>query len=478
MSRIVVIGGGAAGTAIVGEFLRGPRLPDVSLGWIVGHGAPGRGVAYSTIADFHLLNVRAAGMGLFADDVGGFLAHLNEKGASVRGTDFVPREWFGDFAETTLARLMEEAARVGVRVDVMSSEAIRIAPTPAGDYAIDLRDGRTQFADEIVLALGGLPPDPIAGVGATALMSGAYVLDPWTLGSRKPAPAHVVVIGTGLTGVDAALDAAARWPSAQITAVSRHGRFPLEHPREPAAPYEHQTAFNELLLAVPSLRTWLKHFRETLADHADELDWRALVDGVRPVSSRLWCSLAAADKRRFLRHLRWLWEIARHRMPPQTAGALAALRDDGRLTVIAGRIEAVDGHGPLDVHLRNRSGERHLLTADLVVQATGFNTNAAASRHRLVRQLIDEGLALPDELGLGLKTDVEGHLVSADDEVLDDIRVIGTLERGSLWECSGLPEIRTRARTIVDSWRRRAAPPPVSQWRRESPYSLASSLRS
>ena len=472
MSRIVVIGGGAAGAAVVGEYLRGPPRSDLSLAWVVGNGAPGRGVAYSTTADFHLLNVRAAGMGLFADDVCGFLEHLNANGRQVLGGDFVPREWFGDFAEATLAKLISDGARNGAHVELLSSEAIRIQPTPAGHYAVALRDGRTQFADEIVLALGGLPSAPLDNVSADAMASGAYLLDPWAMSRRRPPPREVVVIGTGLSGVDAALDAASRWPSAHITCVSRHGRLPLPHPREPAAPFAQQAAFNDALLAAPNLRAWCRIFRETLEDNAGDIDWRALVDGIRPVTSSLWRSLGGAERRRFLRHLRWLWEIARHRMPPKTAQALAVLSEENRLSIVAGRIRAIDGDGPLSVKIAPRGDEsERVIDADLVVQATGFNTNVSTNRHRLLRQLIDEGLAVPDEFGLGLKTDGEGRLVGADDEVIADIRLVGTLERGALWECSGLPEIRTRARAIVDAWRRRRSPAiavALQRWHRDA----------
>src|SRR5581483_10501842 len=66
MTNIAIIGGGAAGAAVFGALLA--RDADDTLHWVAGDAAPaGFGVAYSTQAEHHLLNVRASGMGLYLD---------------------------------------------------------------------------------------------------------------------------------------------------------------------------------------------------------------------------------------------------------------------------------------------------------------------------------------------------------------------------------------------------------------------------
>src|SRR5690606_3364650 len=101
MTDIAIIGGGAAGAAVFGELLR--RLGrDDSVHWIAGSDAPGRGVAYATADERHLLNVRAAGMGLFPQPADEFLRYAERHVGGVTGGDFLPRRLFGDFVQARI----------------------------------------------------------------------------------------------------------------------------------------------------------------------------------------------------------------------------------------------------------------------------------------------------------------------------------------------------------------------------------------
>lgn len=448
MQRIVVIGGGAAGSAVVGELLRPGRSADADIVWLVGQRAPGRGIAYSTSADHHLLNVRAAGMGLFADDIGAFLKYAASRGLPVKGPDFVPRSWFGDFVESSLARLVAESGRPG-RLNLQSREAIAVHGDDRFGFRVTVEDGEELRADAVVLAVGALPPAPLSTVTPAALESGAYVTDPWQWPTLAQAPERVVVVGSGLTAVDVLLSAATLWPHAQLTAVSRHGQLPRTHASQPGEPYPHQDELLETMRARPAIRAWMRAVRATLED--DDVDWRAVVDGLRGATPGLWHQLDLAERSRFIRHLRWLWELVRHRMPPQTATAIARLRSQGRLKIVAGRVLAIGGEGPLDVRIRPRGSEiQRSLAADLVIQATGLATLTDDTQHRLIRQMIGTGVVRADRLGLGLCADAGGRLRGADGTAAPTLRGIGTLLRGALWECSGLPEIRALARVIAD----------------------------
>lgn len=457
MQRIVVIGGGAAGSAVVGELLRPGRPTEADIVWLVGQRAPGRGIAYSTSADHHLLNVRAAGMGLFVDDIGAFLKYTAARGLPVKGADFVPRSWFGDFVESSLARLVAESGRPG-RLSVQSREAVAVRGDETFGYTVTAEDGEEWRADAVVLAVGALPSAPLAAVSSEALRSGAYVTDPWQWPTLAQAPERVVVIGTGLTAVDVLLSASVVWPHAQLTALSRHGQLPRTHASHPGEPYPHQQELIDTLESTPRIGAWLRAVRATLDD--EQVDWRAVVDGLRGVTPGLWQRLDAVERARFIRHLRWLWELLRHRMPPQTATAIARLRTQGRLKIVAGRALAVSGEGPLDVRIRPRGGEiQRSLTADLVIQATGLTTLVEGTAHRLIGQMIGAGVVRPDRLGLGLCADAQGRLRGADGAAAPTLRAIGTLLRGALWECSGLPEIRSMARVIADDLARELAAP-------------------
>jgi len=184
--------------------------------------------------------------------------------------------------------------------------------------------------------------------------------------------------------------------------------------------------------------------RESLRD--DGQDWRSVVDGLRPATVELWRSLDIAQRRRFLRHVRWVWEVARHRMAPQTAQAAERLQDEGRLRVVAGRVRRIEGSAPLSMTYRRRDdGTTRQLAVDLAIQATGLQTAVQRTSHRLLRQMFESRLVRADRQGLGIDADTAGRVMRADGTAEPGLRVIGTLLRGALWECTALPEIRTMA---------------------------------
>lgn len=452
MTDIAIIGGGAAGAAVFGELLGRGRARTVH--WVVDRPSPGLGVAYATTDDRHLLNVRAAGMGLFAEQTDAFLRHATDRTREVKGTDFLPRRLFGEFIEAQLRKRMEMARQRGHRFAIHHVAAQRI-DARGGGYTVGLADGRGLEVDAAVMALGALSPRPLSSVTPRALASGAYELDPWQLAAHHAPPRRVVVVGTGLTAVDTLLSASTRWPQAELLAVSRHGRLPFVHTKLPAAPYPFQAALNEALLECRPLPAALKLVRSTIAE-AHDIDWRSVIDGMRPVNAALWQSLDLRGRRQFLRHLRWLWESARHRMAPASAAALQQLFDGQRLQVRAARIIGVDGDGPLQLTLRDRRRQTvDTLQADLVIQATGLDTAVAWSGHPLLSQMLADGLACADPLQLGVAALPDGNLLRADGQPQPGLYALGSLLRGNLWECTALPEVRVAAHGIADLLARR-----------------------
>jgi uncharacterized NAD(P)/FAD-binding protein YdhS len=54
------------------------------------------------------------------------------------------------------------------------------------------------------------------------------------------------------------------------------------------------------------------------------LDWRSVVDAMRPHTQTLWHQLPLAERRRFLRHARPYRDLHRHRIAPDAARQLDA----------------------------------------------------------------------------------------------------------------------------------------------------------
>lgn len=450
MADIAIIGGGAAGAAVFGELLRRPNHGG-TVHWITGGTAPGRGVAYATADDRHLLNVRAAGMGLFADQKSEFLQHASRHLGNAQGGDFLPRRLFGEFIEAQLRTRISEAHAHGRRFQIHDAKAAAVHRQPEQGYRIDLEDGTALTTDAAVLAIGALAPRPLKTVSMQALDSGAYMLDPWNAPEPPRPPRRVLVIGTGLTAVDTLISTAARWPKAELIAVSRHGLLPFRHPTTPVAPYPYQDDLNAALLACDGAAPMARLVREAMAGLAGT-DWRAVIDGMRPINATLWQGFTLAQRRQFLRHLRWVWEASRHRTAPASSETVQELIESGRLQVHAARVLAVDGCGPVAVTLRSRTTQlTSTVEVDRVIQATGLDTAVAYARDPLLAQLLREGLAAPDPLQLGLAATPDGQLLDADGKAQPGLHGIGSLLRGNLWECTAMPEIRIAASRLAQT---------------------------
>lgn len=447
MADIAVIGGGAAGAAAFGELLA--RYEAGTVHWIVGQQMPGRGVAYATGDDRHLLNVRAAGMGVFHEHGEDFIQHASRQLGQVKGTDFLPRRLFGDFIQAQVGARIDAARRAGRSFRIHPGSAREVMARAEGGYAVRVGADRWLDVSQVVLAIGSLSQRPLRTVSTTALAGGAYELDPWRLDRHPKPPRRVVVIGTGLTAIDTLLSAAARWPHAELLAVSRHGLWPFTHSALPLGPYSRQQELNQALLASDGPAAMLRLVRQAMAN-APDTDWRSIIDGMRPINALLWQRMRHAQRRQFLRHARWIWEAARHRMAPASGEAIYQLQEEGRLQVLASRVLDVDGASPLQLTLRERATQLvATVEADLVIQATGLDTAVAYGAHELLAQLLRDGLAVADPLQLGVSAAADGQLLDADGVPRPGLYAIGSLLRGNLWECTAMPEIRAAAHRLA-----------------------------
>ena len=447
--RVAIIGGGAAGATLLSELLERPVTQPLHLDWYTGGGTPGRGVAYGTRSERHLLNVRAASMGMFASRPGGFLEYMQRRDPSIAGTDFLPRSWYGDYLEAETAHTLERAKAHGHDVRIVPYEVEAMVPENDG---VTLFQGEsTTRVDAAVLALGALAPRPLPNVDDAALASGRYVTMPWPLlADIKPdtQPHNVLIIGLGLTAVDVLLELAAAWPNARFTALSRHGMLPEVHQFSASLPYEDNAELVETMRDAPDIRTWMHLLREAIA-HSD--DWRSVIDCLRPHTSSLWQLLSQADRARFLRHARWTWERARHRMAPQVAQSINALESEGRLQRLRGHMHGVTlaERGVQMTFLPKGGTSEQTLDADLIIQSTGLETDVRRTQHTLLQQLMTNGHIRSDPFGLGIDAAPDGRLLH-DGSAWPRLFAIGSMLRGTLWESTAMPEIRQQARQLAD----------------------------
>lgn len=440
---IAIIGGGFSGTTLAAQLLRAGNQ-SVSVILIERAGCPGRGVAYSTKCEGHLLNVPAWNMSAFAEDPDHFLrwTRLNYD-CNVQPGDFLPRRTYGQYVEAILREARENC---DASFEWRQEEAVAIVPF-GGRAEISLRRGSSVKADKVVLALGNFPPGDLNLHGKNAL-SPRYVSNAWSEIALDNV-AHdesVLLIGSGLTSVDVAISLRARKFEGTIHVLSRHCLRPQHH--KPTLPW--RVSWND---ATPSTARELLRLVRAQVREAQErgCDWRAVIDSLRPVTQEIWQSLPLLEKRRFLRHLRSYWDVHRHRVAPEIGAMFSSeLRDRG-IQVHAGRIvEYREADDSVTVTYRDRSsGESRTVRVNRVINCTGPDADCRRVTNPLLENLIHQKTVRPDPLFLGLDTAEDGALIDGDGVPSHYLYTIGPLRKGNLWETVAVPEIRAQASELA-----------------------------
>lgn len=435
---VAIIGGGFSGTTLAAQLVRRSG-GNVSVVLIERAARLGRGVAYGTPCEEHLLNVPASKMTAFPDDPEHFLRWAGSNhDPNVRPGDFLPRLVYGRYVESLLK---QEIERHPGQLENVQDEAVSL--TRVGDTAeIGLRSGRTVFADKVVLALGNFPPGDPRLPGRTP-HSQRYVSNPWkpsALGDVAQ-DKSVLLIGSGLTSVDAAITLRRRGFRGTIHILSRRGQLPQTHKATTVWPPfwdgESPRTVRGLLRLI---RTQVEAAEKTGSG------WRAVVDSLRPFTQEIWRSLSFKERRRFLRHVRPYWDVHRHRVAPVIGDRLASEIQDGQIEVHAGRIKAyaedVDG---VDVSYRDRKSERvQRLRVDRVMNCTGPESDCRKLDDPLLADLVRQELVQPDPLFLGVDVSRDGALIDAHGAASNLLYAIGPIRKGSLWESIAVPELRVQ----------------------------------
>ena len=420
---VAIVGGGYSGTMLAAQLAR----RGISSLLIEGGRRAGLGTAFSTEEPAHVLNVRAEGMSAWPEDPG----HFARVSGDPRG--FAERRLFGRY----LRDILDEAVASG-HVELVPSRVMAAASGPEG-WTLKLEDGRTVTAQAVALAIGNQPPESL---GIAAAAESRFINNPWNEEAKaavREAAASggdVLLVGTGLTMIDAVLSLGAEGHQGRIVALSRRGQIPKAHADFEAAPVDESEVPSGDVLA---LWRWLRR-------RSGEVGWRAAVDSLRPHSQALWQSLGVEQQRRFLRHARPWWDVHRHRIAPEVARQVHDLVAEGRMEIVAGRIGAIraidDG---LEVEIRRRSGSAETRRFAFAINCTGPLGAIERTSDAMLRGLLDDGLVRADPLGLGLDVDQRSRVAGS-----ERLWALGPLTKGRYWEIVAVPDIRGQAAAVAD----------------------------
>ncbi|MCD4524144.1 FAD/NAD(P)-binding protein [Nocardioides sp. cx-173] len=437
-TRVAIVGGGASGVLTAVNLLSAAGSEGLSVTIHEASGIVGRGIAYGTSDPRHLLNVRARHMSAWPDVPSDLLEWAARTGRDLDPQGFLPRRDYAAYLQDTLASVADH------RLTVRAGRVDDIVPLPEGGYEL-YSAGAVSVADAVVLAYGNQEPRDLVVDGDTLPAAPWHLPNPWDLAGLHllPGDATAVVVGTGLTAIDTTITFLEKHASRRVVMASRHGLLPFPHVGQQS------TAWVSPPVETPVTADALTAFFRTqvAAAEARGVDWRAVVDGLRPQTQAIWQGMSLDERRRFLATHARFWEVRRHRMAPEVAERLEHYQAEGRLVVLSGGIARVVDRGRrCDVHIGQVGAP---VPADVLVNCTGPSPDITRSSDPLLLALRERGLAAPDALHLGLATTADGALLDPDGRVVPGLYAVGPPRKGVLWESTAIPEIRGQAAEVA-----------------------------
>ncbi|CAI8724417.1 hypothetical protein D3C76_695210 [compost metagenome] len=453
---ILIVGGGLSGAMLAAQLMRRPGRCRVLV--IEPRAELGRGVAYSAVELGHTLNGNAARVSVDpdnADDFTQWLTEYIEAGGWPEsdqqqvpvGELFPPRGLFGLYARQRLADAQALGALNGSTVEHVQAEVVDLQ-ADADAVRLTLSDGRSLQGAFAVLATGMFPAACTPQTRSCGLNAAA--LDPWDVAAmqRLDPQSTVMIIGSGLTMIDAVVSLDQAGHRGPIEVFSRHGLRPHVR-RQPPAWVDFLAQDQHIRTPRQLMRELRRHCRDAIAQG---IDWQAPLNTVRPHIGRLWHQATDEQRRQFVRHVRPWWESHHHRSSPLSAELVERLYEEGRLRIHAASFEGLErstGDG-VSIRLRRR-GEAHtcVVSAGALINSSGIEYDWRRVARPLPRQLLARGLVRPGPLALGIAAEVDGAVLSAEGQPASRLFAMGPPLRGMWWESTAVSDVVSQAKALA-----------------------------
>lgn len=453
---VLIVGGGLSGAMLAAQLLRLPGRRNVLI--VEPRSELGRGEAYSAVELGHTLNGNAARMSVDpdnADDLTQWLAEFIEAGGWPESDQqhvpvselFPPRGIFGLYVQQRLAEARVLGARNGSVAEHVRGEAVDLQV--AGDAVLlTLDDGQTLRGRFAVFATGMFPAARTPQTESSGLNAAA--LDPWDVAAmrRLDPQSMVLIIGSGLTMVDAVVSLEQAGHRGPIEVFSRHGLLPHVR-RQPPEWVDFLAADHSLRSPRQLMRALREQCRQA---QAEGIDWQAPLDTVRAHIGRLWSQASDVQRRQFVRHVRPWWESHHHRSPPLSAELVARLHEEGRLRIQAASFKglAPSAEGAVNIRIRRRGkADLTVVQGAALINSSGIEYDWRRVARPLPQQLLARGLVQPGPLALGIAARPDGAVLDAQGEPASRLFAMGPPLRGMWWESTAVTDVASQAKALA-----------------------------
>ncbi|POA23440.1 MULTISPECIES: FAD/NAD(P)-binding protein [unclassified Pseudomonas] len=453
---ILIIGGGLSGTMLAVQLLRLPGQRRILI--IEPRAELGRGEAYSAVELGHTLNGNAARMSVDPDnpdDLTQWLtAHIAAGGWPESAEQnvpiselFPPRGLFGVYVQQRLAEARVVGAQHGSTVEHVRAEVVDLQ-TDADSVQMSLSNGQTLRGAYAVLATGMFPAARTPQKESSGLNAAA--LDPWDVAAMRQLDPQstVLIIGSGLTMVDAVVSLEQAGHRGPIEVFSRHGLLPHVR-RQPPAWVDFLAEDQSIRTPRQLLRELRRHCREAIAQG---IDWQAPLDTVRAHIGRLWSQATDVQRRQFVRHVRPWWESHHHRSPPLSAQLVERLQGEGRLRIQAASFKGLEpgAEGGVSIRIRRRGeAETCLVHGAALINSSGIEYDWRRVARPLPQQLLARGLVRSGPLALGIAAAIDGAVLNEHGQVANRLFAMGPPLRGMWWESTAVTDVASQAKALA-----------------------------
>jgi uncharacterized NAD(P)/FAD-binding protein YdhS len=408
---------------------------------VIGKGQLGLGAAYGTEHPDFRLNVRDDLMIIDDDNPDDFVnwaSQLNDPDAedSQGGGKFYRRRDFADYIRHQLQKY-----DIKTHITRIKAHVQRITRGDHGHWIITLDHGDKVTVKAAVLATGNPPPNSAHLISPTA-PADRIIRTPWggqSINNIAPDD-HLLLIGGGLTALDACL---------ALYQAKHRGKLTLVTPRGLLPPRQRMWA-KVIIPEFPTPLTasrFFQHIRRHLPDESpDTSQWQSAFEGVRAVMaiSGAWSRLSPQCRRRLITRLGWLWSLMRYRAAPQAIDAVEDMLNRGQMTIISDRVVGITSGAPLKVKL----SQRHPIDCDIAYLASGPGIDT------LIQHLISDGIgaspfakADQDKFGLAVGDDL--CLLTDDGISAETLWAIGTPTMASRGDVVGASSIARQAASLA-----------------------------
>ncbi len=446
--HIAIIGAGASGTITAINLLKKLQQPASIFLIEKRNEALYRGAAYSSQLDYEPLNVYAGRMSLYNDNHDDFynwiLANKKSSG-EITQESFVSRRWYGEYLEANLKAAADKRQKE-VSFAIIPTATINITKAAEGNYLLQQEDEKIIEADFVILATGNEKPADVISKEAILVLGENYISNPWNENPMEniSIDESVLLIGTGLTMVDHVVSFKKRNHSAKVFALSRNGLLPRPHKHSPVYKIEKEITSENIEQLNANI------VEEIEKAKSQNLDWRSVIEALRPVTTKIWQALSDESKNIFLNKYRIYWDIHRHRMPPASHNEINEMVSQNKFEILKGTItEVIKTESAFQIYYKDAT-ILNSVTVNRIINCTGPSGDYEKCDNPLFKNLLAKGWIKKDKHNIGIATGAAGELIQANGNVLENAFAVGPLRKAMEWESTAIREIRTQAEQVAD----------------------------